>query len=767
MVQWLARAVVIVAAAAGTKSSVAQGQAESVSAWDAADFRIWGFIPDWTPISQINGFPSEGVYNHVSDVLYFSGVRPTATGGLVTTSAGAGHLAALKSHTQQYGFRFHMSMFTVSGGETDAVWESIIGNRSYRSNFVNNVKNLLLANNMTGFNFDWERPNSAAEWGDYTQLARELRAAINPLGMEVSVCDYGSTDARWDDTALFDARVYDQLFIMGYHYGATSNASFANGKLNLKDQGADKAFKNEQLVLGIGTWGDNGPATVSLKSISAVNPNLPGGALTFTGTVNDLSGNPRSGTWDVESRYQVREKVQLALDRNMPGVMSWTLHYDAVNKMSLHRVAHHYTVFKRAVPDLNLDGRVDAADANALADNMGTVPGWKGTATAAQFENFYWSGNWEKGDRDGNGFVNQLDADWLADRYAALEVVLPDRLPYTGSFEKLQHGQGLSGRWQAARAGSGKLLETGNFAQHNAGFLSFAGVGAGANKFSASSLTIRNQNSAEAYDSLNTQPRSLSAGLSTPIDLGANQTVYLTFLIRQNTGPLLASQLNSTNRNLTLSLLDAAGASQTSFTFQGKQQQFGVASPGDPGGETDLQGGFAPDATYMFVARISGNGSDANAIEASLFADGAAVGNFTDPNFEWMLAAQNSSAFNPVLTQLQFVSSYQANFTVSNVWMGSASDFFNPPMAGDFNADGTVDGGDLGRWRSGLGMQSGATHWQGDANGDGAVDGQDFLIWQRNLGATGAGAANAVPEPAAAAMAWLAAAVAVAVQRSR
>ena len=38
---------------------------------------------------------------------------------------------------------------------------------------------------------------------NYTQLARELRAAFNPTGTEgreVTVCDYGSTDSDWDDT---------------------------------------------------------------------------------------------------------------------------------------------------------------------------------------------------------------------------------------------------------------------------------------------------------------------------------------------------------------------------------------------------------------------------------------------------------------------------------------------------------------------------------------------------------------------------------------
>jgi hypothetical protein len=158
----------------------------------------------------------------------------------------------------------------------------------------------------------------------------------------------------------------------------------------------------------------------------------------------------------------VRDNVQLALDRSQPGVMFWTLHYDAVGPMSLHRVAHHYAMFKQGIPDLDLNGKVDTADANALADNMGSVLGWTGTNTAARMETFYMRGNWERGDRDGNGFVNQADADWLASRFTTLGVTLPDRLPYTGTFEKLGATMGLNGRWQAERNGANQLVETGN-----------------------------------------------------------------------------------------------------------------------------------------------------------------------------------------------------------------------------------------------------------------------------------------------------------------
>jgi hypothetical protein len=77
------------------------------------------------------------------------------------------------------------------------------------------------------------------------------------------------------------------------------------------------------------------------------------------------------------------------------------------------------------------------------------------------------------------------------------------------------------------------------------------------------------------------------------------------------------------------------------------------------------------------------------------------------------------------------------------------------PRPPDFEGNGSVDGADLARWRSGFG--TGLTHMQGDANGYGGVDGADFLIWQRRLGGFSALApAAAVPEPVTRALVWLA-----------
>jgi hypothetical protein len=726
----------------------------AVSAWDAAEFRIWGFVPDWTTQSQVTSFSTDGVYDHVSDVIYFGGVRPTATGNLVTTSAGSQHLSKLKAHAATHDFRLHMSMFTVSGGEVDDVWNSIVGNSANRANFVSNVVNLMNANNMSGFNLDWERPSTDTEWANYTQLAKDLKAALGPT-REVSVDDFGYADSDWDDTPTFDARTYDQLFIMGYHYPADDGTNldyetFAASHRNLTGQGADKAFVNEQIVPGIGTWGTNGPGVVSLKNIVAAAPNLPSDAGTYTGTVVDIGGVTRTGTWTIESRDQVRDKVQFALDHNMPGIMSWTLHYDATNQMSLHRVAHHYAMFAQQIPDLNLDGMVDADDAIALSDRMGTVPGWTGTNTTVRFENFYIRGNWEKGDHDGNGFVRQDDADWLAKRFTALGVALPDRLSYTGEFERFTDSRGVAGRWLVGRDSQDKLEETGNFTQHVANFLPFNATGVGAAMHSTSAITLRNQNGAERYDTLNTAPRTLSVPLESPIDLGADEERYFTMLVRQNTAPLLSNQLTSPNRELSIQFVDAEGDNQFDVALLGQQQQVSIRSQADSTGGDVTATGFAPNTTYLLVGRIGGNGAGANTISVSLLPAGSNIGNFAADNFQWNLTTTSSAGFNPMITDVRLQSLYEGNFTVSNLWLGTAVDFFASPSAaaGDFNGDGLVNLSDYSVWRDSLGTSG--DFLPADATGNGVVDAGDYQVWKQNFGTVVANTSvttASVPEP--------------------
>jgi hypothetical protein len=72
-------------------------------------------------------------------------------------------------------------------------------------------------------------------------------------------------------------------------------------------------------------------------------------------------------------------------------------------------------------------------------------------------------------------------------------------------------------------------------------------------------------------------------------------------------------------------------------------------------------------------------------------------------------------------------------------------------LAGDFQGDGDVDGGDLANWQTNFGSSESATHRQGDADGNHMVDGSDFLAWQRQLAVPAA--PSTTPEPQSAALA--------------
>src|SRR4029078_4669196 len=191
--------------------------------------------------------------------------------------------------------------------------------------------------------------------------------------------------------------------------------------------------------------------------------------------------------------------------------------------MRLYLVMQHYIMVKRDVPDLDLDGKVKTTDANTLANNMGVSLTNTGMATAAQFDAFYLNGNWEKGDHDGNGFVNQADADWLVTRYTALGVNIPDRLPYKGKFDNFPSSLGITGRWKAGRDAQNKLVETGNFKQEGSNYLLWSNRGAGGKLHSTSFVTMRNQNSAEVSALTNGAPRTMQADVTSDIDLSQNQ----------------------------------------------------------------------------------------------------------------------------------------------------------------------------------------------------------------------------------------------------
>jgi hypothetical protein len=109
--------------------------------------------------------------------------------------------------------------------------------------------------------------------------------------------------------------------------------------------------------------------------------------------------------------------------------------------------------------------------------------------------------------------------------------------------------------------------------------------------------------------------------------------------------------------------------------------------------------------------------------------------NHSSPNGANLMATSGSTSQQ--LTASQITTARSSNF---------ARLFTPSPIAGDYNKNGMVDGGDYAVWRNTL-NQSGSG-LAADGNNNGSVDSGDYTVWRTRFGSTsGAGAgANVVPE---------------------
>ena len=110
--------------------------------------------------------------------------------------------------------------------------------------------------------------------------------------------------------------------------------------------------------------------------------------------------------------------------------------------------------------------------------------------------------------------------------------------------------------------------------------------------------------------------------LAHPIDLGQNRTTYFTMLVQENTGPLLASQLASNDRDLSLQFLDASGTNQFDFSLSGLSGELAINSQADAGGDDVTMLGFSSDVTFLMIGKLTGSATGANKLQLSLFPSG-------------------------------------------------------------------------------------------------------------------------------------------------
>ncbi len=188
----------------------------------------------------------------------------------------------------------------------------------------------------------------------------------------------------------------------------------------------------------------------------------------------------------------------------------------------------------------------------------------------------------------------------------------------------------------------------------------------------------------------------------------------------------------------------------------GNLQNGGLVSPGSSPGALQVEGNYAQTpAGELLIQVASASSYDQLLITQDATLAGTLrvnlVGGFTPiagQTFTLLTTDDVDFTFNTeVLPSVPGVTFDVVYNTQSVVLTVSAA------LTADFDSDGDVDGNDLAQWRGDFGVNA-----LSDADSDGDSDGADFLSWQRQAGngASARAAADAVPEPSALALVWLA-----------
>ena len=210
----------------------------------------------------------------------------------------------------------------IAGGE----WLKMVSNETARTNFANNVKNVLDKYNMDGVDLDFEWAYSPSELTNYSKAIVKLRGVLGKnvfFTVSLHPVSYKITS---EAIAAVD-------FISFQCYGPQA-ALFSFARFKSDGQTAvEYGIPQNKLVMGVPFYGTTGTAGEQVAYCDLINK----GNLTNT-SVDEWMYNGKNYTFN--SQNTIRQKTQYVCENGFGGIMSWDLatDVDVTNDKSLLKV---------------------------------------------------------------------------------------------------------------------------------------------------------------------------------------------------------------------------------------------------------------------------------------------------------------------------------------------------------------------------------------------------------------------------------------------
>lgn len=309
-------------------------------------------------------------WNKLTDIIY-GFIQPTDNNGNLESYVGKPAFNTIKSLASTNNVKFHFS----SGGANGTIkarLAAISANATTRNTYAKNVADVLAANNMDGFDLDWEFP-TGVEVTNHVLLLKALRDEFDKRGKgwTLAIAVGGETPSTGQqggyhtDYISPDAFQYiDFLNLMSYDIGkalaGNNHSSLENALDNINDYAA-KGCPKSKMILGVPFYGRD-LSRWNWKKYSDIASTDPAAAY----GADALGGQYYNG------KKTLQDKVDLIMAQGGIGIMIWEITYDRLgnDQYSLLSAIHEKMApYQCDAPQPNLGAAVSICGANSVTLN--------------------------------------------------------------------------------------------------------------------------------------------------------------------------------------------------------------------------------------------------------------------------------------------------------------------------------------------------------------------------------------------------------------
>jgi chitodextrinase len=285
------------------------------SLFSSAQFKVVGYMPSWA------GDVGSVQYSKLTHINY-AFILPNADGSLQGID-NPSKLSSLVSTAHANGVKVMISVGGWNDGN-DNGFETLAGNTTSRTNFVNNISAFASQYNLDGVDIDWEYPDAGTSANNYVALMTQLATKMHGQGKLLTAAVVG-TGGESVLSAVF-AQV-DFLNLMAYDYNNYDHSTYTYASQSIT-YWKGRGLPANKTVLGVPFYG-----RPSWESYAAL---IARGASPYADTYSGVGYNGIT---------TIKSKTDLAYDQ-AGGIMMWELSQDAVGQYSLLSAIHDEVVVK-------------------------------------------------------------------------------------------------------------------------------------------------------------------------------------------------------------------------------------------------------------------------------------------------------------------------------------------------------------------------------------------------------------------------------------